>query len=108
MPFAAKRHLREALRLDPSDSEAEAAFLEADRATRWIYLPMYYWTLLVIRLPGRQFAVWGAVMAFAFLAPRFGLGDVRLAVLGVYLVFAIYTWLALPLVKVWTRLRPPR
>jgi tetratricopeptide (TPR) repeat protein len=106
-PFQAKRHLREALRLDPTP-DVENAFLEVDRATRWVYLPMYYWGLLIRRLPGRQFAVWGAFLVFIVLAPALGLAAIVPGVAIGYIALCVYTWLAGPLVKLWVRWRPPR
>jgi tetratricopeptide (TPR) repeat protein len=107
-PFAAKRHLREALRLDPEDHDAETMFHEVDLATRWIYVPFYYWSLALDRLPGRQFAVWGVAMIVILLARQFGLEEKLLPVILAYVAWIAYTWLATPLVKLWVRLRPPR
>ena len=107
-PFAARRHLREALRLDPSDPEAETLFHEADLASRWIYLPMYYWTLMLERLPGRQFAIWGVFMVGFLLARQFSLEEKLWPVLLGYVLWCVYTWVATPLAKLWIRLRPPR
>lgn len=107
-PFAAKRHLREALRLAPSP-ETETLFLAADRATRWCYLPMYYWTLMVGKLPGRQFAVWGLFVATILVAQALGVEPRTVNTVSIiYISVCIYTWLAVPIVKVWTSWRPPR
>ena len=108
-PFAARRHAREALRKDPANAELERYWLEIDRCTRIVYLPMYYWSLLVGRLPGRQFAVWGAMILLALGAERLGFNKAFVGLLFLfYIVFCIYTWLATPLVKGWIKLFPPR
>lgn len=108
-PFAARRHLREALRLDPDDERLERAWREVDLACRWICLPLYYWTHLVKRLPGKQFAVWGAVVGLVFVGPSLGLsGDLLFPLSLAYLVFCVYTWVATPLGRLWTRILPPR
>ncbi len=108
-PFKARTHLREALRIDPGDSDIEAAFYEADRATRWIYLPMYFWTLWIERLPGQQFAVWiGAILLFQ-LMPRMGVPEgIALGFMLSYIAFCLYTWVATPLANAWIKLRPAR
>ncbi len=107
-PFAAKRHLREAVRLDPSP-ETEALFLAADRSTRWCYLPMYYWTLVVGRLPGKQFTVWGIFVATILGAQALGVNPRLLGVFStIYISVCVYTWLAVPIVKAWTHWRRPR
>jgi hypothetical protein len=108
-PFRAREHLREALRIDPSDADVEEAYLAADRATRWTYLPMYYWSLVIDRLPGKQFAVWIAVLILAQLLPRMGVPKVAVAVfLLAYFLFCVYTWIATPLTNAWIKMRPPR
>ncbi len=108
-PFRARRALREALRLDPGDPEREQLFLEADGSCRVVYLPMYYWSLLVERIPGRAFGVWGLFVAFVLVArqvhPPNGLVG---AVVLSYLALCVYTWIAHPLLKLWLRMRPPR
>lgn len=108
-PFRARADFREALRIDPTNTAFEAAWLEADTACRVVYLPMYYWELVVERLPGRQFLVWGLYFAFALVATRLG---VPLKVVGgiavAYVALCIYTWLAHPLVRVWKRIVPPK
>ena len=96
-------------RVAPNDADLEEFWLEIDRCTRIVYLPMYYWSLLVDRLPGRQFAVWGAMTALALSAERFGLDKRAVGILfGSYILFCIYTWFATPLVKGWIKLFPPK
>ncbi|MBI3919859.1 MAG: tetratricopeptide repeat protein [Armatimonadetes bacterium] len=108
-PFKARRHLREALRIDPTNSDIEEWFRIADMSTRWLYLPMYFWTLLVNRLPGKQFAVWGAFMVVLFLMRGLNAPEAaaKPLVLG-YLLLVIYTWLITPVAHFWIKLRPPR
>ena len=104
-PFQARDHLREALRLDPSDGEE--MFLEADRACRWTYLPMYHWFQLTDRLPGQQFFVWGMVLVFVFAVGPFAPRVVGAVVLF-YIAFCLYTWIASPLTSIWIRFFPPK
>jgi tetratricopeptide (TPR) repeat protein len=107
-PLRARAHLREALRLDP-DPETEELFLQADKCARWIYLPMYWWTLLIDRLPGKQFTVWGVVVGGLVVAPALGVPDRLIVVVAIaYIAFVVYTWVADGLVAAWVRMRPPR
>lgn len=108
-PFKARAHLREALRIDPGDTDVEAAFHEADRATRWIYLPMYFWSLLIERVPGQQFTIWiGAIILFQVLR-QFGVSSLAVSTLAFsYLGFCVYTWVAAPLANAWIKMRPAR
>ncbi len=108
-PFAARGHLREALRLDPADSDNEQAFLTADRCCRWTYLPMYWWALLVDRLPGKQFLIWGAFVLSLPLMDKLGVPAAwRHGVVLFYLGLVIYTWVADPLTSLWIKLVPPK
>lgn len=107
-PFAARRALREALRLDP-DPETEALFLEADRCCRIVFLPMYYWSLVLERLPGKNIGAWALFMLFVFGGRAAGLPPL---VLGtgtlLYVVLCVYSWIASFLVKLWVKWFPPR
>lgn len=108
-PFKARAHLREALRIDPGDSDVEEAFHEADRATRWIYLPMYFWSLWIGRVPGLQFGVWiGAIILFQVLRRAGVSTQVVFALAMIYLLFCVYTWVATPLANLWIKMRPAR
>jgi tetratricopeptide (TPR) repeat protein len=108
-PFKARSHLREALRIDPGNLDVEEAFQEADRATRWIYLPMYFWTLLIERLPGRQFAVWIGMVILLQLLPRAGVSaKLVLGLALTYIAFCLYTWIATPLTNAWIKIRPAK
>lgn len=108
-PFAAKAQVREALRLEPGNEKIEAYWLELDRCTRLVYLPMFYWSMVLARVPGQQFALWGVVMVLAFGAEKLG---VPKAVTGLilisYALLCIYSWLAEPLVRGWIKLFPPK
>jgi tetratricopeptide (TPR) repeat protein len=108
-PFAAREHVREALRLEPGNEQIEAFWLEIDRCTRWVYVPMFYWSLVLARLPGQQFTLWGAVMLLAFAGPRLGVSPaVSGAILVGYALFCVYSWLARALVQGWIKLFPPK
>ena len=108
-PFKARKHLREALRLDPGDEEIEEIYLEVDKACRWIFLPMYYWSHWIERLPGQQFFVWGVVLVaiYALQAAQVAPWIVTTLALS-YLAFCIYSWFANFLVTRWVRFFPPR
>lgn len=108
-PFKARAHLREALRLDPADADVEEAFRNADRATRWIYLPMYFWSLWMERVPGLQFGIWiGAIVLFQLLR-QLGVPDhIVLNLTLTYIGFCLYTWVATPLANLWIKIRPAR
>lgn len=108
-PFKARKHLREALRIAPDDAGAVEAFHVADRATRWIFLPMYFWSLLLERLPGMQFGVWiGMIVVFQVLRQAGVSASIVFALAMAYLVFCIYTWVATPLADLWIKIRPAR
>lgn len=108
-PRKARHHLREALRLDPDDSDTEELYHEVDRLCRWTALPYYYWSLLVDRLPGGPFAIWGAFLLSYYAMKHLGVSDSVLMWFSLsYLAFIIYTWLATPLTRAWIRLVPAR
>ncbi len=108
-PFRARRHLREALRLDPTDADLQAAYLEADTACRLVYLPMYWWSHLVDRLPGKQVGAW---VIFIVVLQGLRWLDAPELVIGVfafgYLLLVVYTWVAHHLVRAWIRFFPAR
>ncbi len=108
-PFRARADFREALRLDPTNESFEEVFLLADTACRIVYLPMYYWSLVTDKLPGKQFAVWGLFIAFTLGASKLGLHMNVVAIVAfAYITLCVYTWIATPLVKVWMRIVPPK
>ena len=108
-PFKARAHLREALRISPADKNIEKAFYEADRATRWIYLPMYFWSLILSRLPGQQFALWLGIIILVQAMKQFHAAPrVVSIVVFSYLGLCLYTWIATPLANAWIKLRPAR
>ena len=108
-PFRARRHLREALRIDPSDEEVEEVFLHVDSCCRWIYLPMYYYSLAMERIPGRQLTLWGAFLVVVFGLPQLGVPEgVVNGIAITYIATCLYTWISGSLVKPWVRLFPPK
>lgn len=107
-PFAARRHLREALRIDP-DAATEEAFLEADRCCRIVYLPMYAWSLVVDRLPGKNIGAWALFLVFLFGGRAAGLPELALTLGTVlYVGMCLYSWVADPIVRGWIKLFPPK
>ena len=108
-PFRARRWLRDALRDAPDDAELQAAFRDADLCCRLVYLPRYYFVLLMARLPGGQLTFWIAFVLLAALLPRLRFPPrAVLAFVVVYLGFYLYTWVAPLLVRPWVRVFPPR
>lgn len=108
-PFRARADFREALRLDPSNTSLEEAWLAADTACRIVYLPMYYWSLVVDRLPGKQFLVWGVFVALAFGGRALGIPSAIIGPLALaYVAMCLYTWVATPIVKLWLKIVPPK
>lgn len=109
-PFKAREHLREALRLNPTDGDLVEAYEEADRACRWLYWPVYQYAVWTSRLPGKHLSVWLAII-LAYHTTRHMTGPLAVGikvVWGTFIAFVIYTWVATPLVKAWIRLRPPQ
>ena len=107
-PFKARQHLREALRIDP-DEAAERAYLEADKACRLIYLPMYYAGWLVLKIPGHFITLWVCVLGVYFVGRQFDTTrDAARLMLLCYVVFVLYTWVVEPLTRLWMKVRPPR
>lgn len=108
-PFRARADFREALRIDPSNAALEEAWLTADTACRIVYLPMYYWSLVIDRLPGKQFFVWALFIAFTFGGRALGLPPMLVGTIALgYIALCVYTWVATPIVKLWLRIVPPK
>ncbi len=108
-PFRARRHFREAMMIDPNFPGLEEAYQESDRFCRWTYLPMFYWTLVLERIPGRQFTFYLAFLVAAKGLPAMGVPDMVVApILIGYLGFCVYTWIANPLTNLWLKWRPLR
>jgi tetratricopeptide (TPR) repeat protein len=108
-PFAARRVALEALRLDPDDEHLRGLYLEADKCSRLIYLPMYYWSLVVGRIPGGAITVWALFIALSYGGRSIGVPPLVLGTVGIaYLALVIYTWFAGLLVSGWLKLRPPQ
>ena len=107
-PFAARRHLREALRIDP-DADAEEMFLQADRCCRIVYLPMYYWSLVVDRIPGKNIGAWALFLVFLLGGRAVGVPELALTIGAcLYIGMCLYSWVADPIVRGWIKLFPPK
>lgn len=111
-PKKAVEHFREALRLNPEFEWAQQGILEALKAHNPIYRLMLAWFLWMARLPSG--ARWGIILGgyfgYQFLrnvarqSPDFAL--FIWPVLIVYMVFAVMTWLVVPLSNLLLRLHP--
>lgn len=107
-PFTSRYHAREALRMEP-DFDNEEIYLKADKACRWIYLPFYYFSMLVKRMPGAQFTLWAIFVVFLLGGEDMGVPThAHTFIVNAYIGFAIYTWFAEVLATGWIRLRPPK
>lgn len=108
-PFAARRHFRAAVQIDPSDPDLHDALIEADRACRLINLPNYYLDLVIGRVPGGNFLLWGG---FVFLQMWMRSADVnpdtRMTISFSYLGLCVYSWVATPLTKLWMKILPTK
>ncbi|MFN0059509.1 MAG: tetratricopeptide repeat protein [Planctomycetota bacterium] len=108
-PFKARRYLREALRLDPTDPAIEEAYVRVDRYTRWTSLVMYYWSLLIERVPGQQYSVWAVFVVFFLTYKSIGVSERAITIIAIsYVALIVYTWIAEPLTSSWIKMRPPR
>jgi predicted Zn-dependent protease len=108
-PFAARAALREALRLQPEDADLAELWRDSDRCCRFVYLPMYYFSLVIGRLPGQFWTLWGAFVLFVAVSRSVGLPGKVVAMVAIpYLALVVYTWIADPLVNLWLELRPAR
>ncbi|MGE0144396.1 MAG: tetratricopeptide repeat protein [Planctomycetota bacterium] len=107
-PLRARDLLREAVRIDPSTRNAEM-FETVDPLTRPGGLPLYWFGHLVDKLPGKQFTVW-IVLAGTLRGMRaMGVDKGAIAWVGLgYLIFVLYTWIGMPILRRWTRWFPLR
>ena len=109
-PKAALIHFREALRIDPNLAWAKSGIVEAMKARNFIYRIMLRYFLLMSRLSGKM--QWGIIIG-AYVGVRMlraatdahpGLALFTLPIYAVYIVFALLTWLAMPLFNLMLRL----
>ena len=108
-PFAARRHLREALRLRPNDAGVEENFLLADRSCRIVGLPYYWYSLVLDRLPGANFGLWGLFIVGYFALKHFGAPPMVILVFAfTYISTCAYSWVANPIIDLWVKWFPPR
>jgi|GEM_PF-1630321 len=108
-PFGARRHFRAALRIDPTDDDVREMLVEADRCCRVFYLPAYYFGLVVDRLPGGPFALWGAFVLSMAVLSSVGADPRVIAVVVVgYPALCVYTWIASPITRLWMKIVPTR
>jgi Flp pilus assembly protein TadD len=108
-PFIARRHLREAVRIDPSDAATVDTYHGIDKACRWTYLPMYYVSLALNRIPGEMYTVWGVLVAANLLVADHPTGSrVMTCIFLAWIAFCLYSFIASPLTRAWIKLFPPR
>lgn len=102
-PLKAAEHFRESLRLDPTNELARAGMVEALKARHWVYRGMLAFFLKAARWPAQwqwAFMVGGYLFSqqVASMTKRFpSWAGLLWALLGLYLVFALMTWLASPM-----------
>lgn len=102
-PLKAAEHFRESLRLDPTNEWARAGMVEALKARSWIYRGMLAFFLKAARWPSH--VQWGfmiggyffsqQVAAMADQSPNWA--GVLWTIFGLYIVFALMTWLSSPM-----------
>lgn len=106
-PFQARAAMREALAIEPNDEDYIEAFLEVDLCCRVVYLPYFFFSRLLARIPGNFITLW---VAFIIITRVMVHMEVRDWIVGTvafgYIGFVIYTWIAKPLVDFWVKLRP--
>jgi Flp pilus assembly protein TadD len=111
-PKKSVEHFREALRLNPEFEWARQGILEALKAHNPIYRLMLAWFLWMARLPGgvRWGIILGGYFGYQFLhsvarkSPDFA--PFIWPILIAYVVFAVMTWLVVPLSNLLLRLHP--
>lgn len=107
--FRARRSVREALRIDPTNEAAAELHDDIDLHARWLVLPYYIYSVVVTKLPGEQFLLWGGFIALSYGMKALGVpNEIRLPIVLTYVGFCLYTWVAVPIGRAWVRLRPSR
>ena len=97
-PFLARKHLKEAMRLDPTNDTLQAIYLDVRKSCRWYFIPIYYLWLLTSRIPGGQWTFWiGMIVLLRLLAQAEVLGSVMGYVSLGWLVFCLYTLVINPI-----------
>jgi tetratricopeptide (TPR) repeat protein len=108
----AKEHFREALRLDPDSEWARQGVLETLRTYNPLYRPLLKFFLWMQTLSGR--AQWGVIIG-AYVMYRIlwaaadsnpALKPFLMPILGLYIAFAVATWIGRPLMNLALRLHP--
>ncbi len=105
----AVRSISEALRLDPENASARHNFVLAMGAKNPFYGLFWRWSLLLTRLPswgqiGVILGLWAAMRGLDALADANpALRPYATVVLGFYVLFCIYTWVAPALFKTWLK-----
>jgi tetratricopeptide (TPR) repeat protein len=109
-PFRARKLFREALAMNPVNKDLEEAYLVADQQCRWIGLPLYFFSLLLARVPGGSIGLWVLFMGTMYGARALGYGEhpALIAFIIFYVGFCLYTWVAEPLSRAWTKVVPPK
>lgn len=109
-PREAMEHFREALRLDPENPWARHGMIEALKARHLVYRVMLAYFLWMSGLNRK--AQWGVIIGL-YVVPRILRGVARtnpglrtwlLPIVGVFILFALMTWIADPLFNLLLRL----
>ena len=80
------------------------AYGQCEFATQWTYLPMYYLSLVLDRIPGKQYALWGIFVIGTTSMRSGGASDTTTIVVVLsWLGVCIYTWLAGPVTRLWMK-----
>ncbi len=111
-PKEALKHFEEALRIEPGHAYARAGLVEALKARNIIYRLILGFFLMMARMDGRTRT---GILIGAYIGYQVVRGIARnnealrpyaLVVIGLYLAFALATWIAVPLFNLSLRLNP--
>ncbi len=108
-PFKSRKHLREACRIDPTNEGVIEAFQHADRACRWIFLPMYFISLWMEKIKGGMITLWITFILLIQVLQHYKVSYEIINIIAIgYLSLVIYTWLSTPLVLLWLKVKPAK
>lgn len=108
----ARGHFRDALRLDPNNDVARAGLVESIKATNFLYRWFLAYAFRMSRLsPGASMGIIVGLFVFIRVLNAVGRENPSVApyilpLIGLYLLFAVFTWIAAPLSNLLLRLHP--